>query len=85
MAAFKRLVRFSTGTQIHYGDLISVTDKKYTVRRLEGSPFSSLKSTENIHHVDYVRGSFEMGIVSKLTRYSSSVRLKERLSCCVSV
>lgn len=55
MAGFKRLVRFTTGAQTHYGDLVSVADNKYSVRRLEGSPFSDLKATEEIHNVESVR------------------------------
>ncbi|KAJ5125207.1 hypothetical protein N7448_004532 [Penicillium atrosanguineum] len=52
MAAFKKLVRFNSGAQIHYGDLVSVSDNKYTVRKLEGSPFGNLRATEEIHHVE---------------------------------
>ncbi|KAJ5454774.1 fumarylacetoacetate hydrolase family protein [Penicillium daleae] len=52
MAAFKRLVRFTTGAQTHYGDLVSAAENKYTIRRLEGSPFTSLKATEEIVNVE---------------------------------
>lgn len=54
MAAFKRLVRFTTGAQTHYGDLVSAAENKYTIRRLEGSPFTSLKATEEIVNVEKV-------------------------------
>jgi hypothetical protein len=54
MAAFKRLVRFTTGAQTHYGDLVSAAGNKYTVRKLEGSPFTSLRATEEIVNVEKV-------------------------------
>ena len=54
MSAFKRLVLFTAGAQTNYGDLISATENKYTVRKLEGSPFTSLKATEEIVNVDKV-------------------------------
>jgi chorismate synthase len=54
MAAFKSLVRFTAGTQTHYGDLVSAAGNKYTVRKLEGSPFTSLRATEEIVIVEKV-------------------------------
>ncbi|KAJ5083005.1 fumarylacetoacetate hydrolase family protein [Penicillium argentinense] len=52
MTAFKRLVRFVSGSQVHYGDLLRVADNRYTVRRLEGTPFTSLKTTDDTLQVD---------------------------------
>ncbi|KAJ5391151.1 fumarylacetoacetate hydrolase family protein [Penicillium cosmopolitanum] len=47
MTVFKRLVRFaSPRSGVHYGDLLAVSENKYTVRRLEGNPFTGLKATE---------------------------------------
>lgn len=54
MAAFKRLVRFTTGAQTYYGDLVNAAESKYTVRKLEGSPFTSLRATEEIVNVEKV-------------------------------
>lgn len=54
MAAFKRLVRFTAGAQTHYGDLISAAESKYTVRKLEGSPFTSLRATDEVVNVEQV-------------------------------
>lgn len=54
MAAFTRLVRFTAGAQTHYGDLIKAAENKYTIRRLEGSPFTSLRATEEIVNVEKV-------------------------------
>jgi hypothetical protein len=55
MAAFKKLVRFSAGSQAHYGDLVAVAGHKYTVRKLKGTPFTTLEPTEEIIQVDRVR------------------------------
>ncbi|KAJ5918026.1 hypothetical protein N7454_010401 [Penicillium verhagenii] len=52
MATFKKLVRFANGTQTYYGDLIEATGNKYTVRKLDGNPFTSLQPTGEIHEVD---------------------------------
>ncbi|KAJ5606574.1 hypothetical protein N7510_009355 [Penicillium lagena] len=59
MAAFKKLVRFSTGSQAHYGDLLAVTDNKYTVRKLKGAPFTTLEQTEEIVQIDRLETPIE--------------------------
>ncbi|KAJ5679878.1 hypothetical protein N7462_008122 [Penicillium macrosclerotiorum] len=59
MAAFKRLVRFAAGTQTHYGDLLSATGTTYTVRKLDGNPFTGLKATEEIVTVEQLECPLE--------------------------
>ncbi|KAJ5814579.1 hypothetical protein N7474_006356 [Penicillium riverlandense] len=59
MATFKNLVRFSTGSQAHYGDLVAVADNKYTVRKLKGTPFTALEQTEEIIQVDRLETPIE--------------------------
>lgn len=55
MTVFKRLVRFaSPRSGVHYGDLLAVSENKYTVRRLEGNPFTGLKATEETLKVNSV-------------------------------
>lgn len=86
MATFKRLVRFTAGTQTHYGDLISALENKYTVRKLEGSPFTSLRVTEEIFTVEKV-GYFSVVYKELRTEkynYSLNARLKARRSSCAS-
>lgn len=48
MATFQRLVRFSQGTQKYYGELLDSQDGSYTIKKLLGSPFAELTSTEEI-------------------------------------
>ena len=55
MSSFKRLVRFASNNQTYYGDLIDTDGGKYTVKKLSGSPFDELKSTEDIVVIDTVR------------------------------
>ncbi|KAJ5365231.1 hypothetical protein N7517_008117 [Penicillium concentricum] len=52
MPTFTRLVRFSAGSQSHYGDLLAFTDGKYTVRKLNGNPFTKLETTEETVQID---------------------------------
>ncbi|KAJ5651731.1 hypothetical protein N7507_009157 [Penicillium longicatenatum] len=52
MATFKNLVRFAAGAEIYYGDLISAIGNNYTVRKLKGSPFTSLQTTGEVLTVD---------------------------------
>lgn len=54
MAAFTRLVRFASGNQTYYGDLIDTAEGKYTVKKLSGDLFE-LKPTEEIVTTDKVR------------------------------
>ncbi|KAJ6442529.1 early growth response protein [Purpureocillium lavendulum] len=48
MASFQRLVRFSVGGQVSYGDLAESTGDEHTVERLAGNPFDGLKRTGDI-------------------------------------
>ncbi|KAJ5762323.1 uncharacterized protein N7511_005705 [Penicillium nucicola] len=52
MSAFTKLVRFSAGSQTHYGDLVNFVDGKYTVRKMTGSPFTKLETTEETVQVE---------------------------------
>lgn len=54
MATFKKLVRFAAGAETHYGDLIGAVGNNYTVRKLKGSPFTNLETTEEIHETQTV-------------------------------
>ncbi|KAJ9289744.1 hypothetical protein DTO021C3_2815 [Paecilomyces variotii] len=48
---FKKLVRFVSGNEACYGDLLNITGDTYTVMRLIGSPFGELKATGDIVQV----------------------------------
>lgn len=52
---FKKLVRFVSGNEACYGDLLNITGDTYTVMRLIGSPFGELKATGDIVQVKKVR------------------------------
>ncbi|KAJ5297578.1 hypothetical protein N7508_007827 [Penicillium antarcticum] len=52
MSAFTKLVRFSAGSRTYYGDLVASVNGKYTVRKLNGSPFTKLETTEETVQVE---------------------------------
>ncbi|KAH8691268.1 fumarylacetoacetate hydrolase family protein [Talaromyces proteolyticus] len=49
--SFHKLVRFEAEGHVHYGDLLE-HDVKFTIRRLNGSPFTRLDATKDIFTVD---------------------------------
>ncbi|KAE8400977.1 fumarylacetoacetate hydrolase family protein [Aspergillus pseudonomiae] len=51
MAAFKNLVRFATGEQQYYGELIRTENNQFTVQQFDGNPFDGLVLTDKVHHV----------------------------------
>ena len=55
MAAFRKLVRFTSNNQAFYGDLIDEAGGKYTIRKLIGDVFGDLKRTEEVFTVENVR------------------------------
>lgn len=54
MATFKNLVRVATGNQDHYGELLGIANKKYSVRRFNGNPFDGLISTNEVQEFESV-------------------------------
>ncbi|UNI22988.1 hypothetical protein JDV02_008830 [Purpureocillium takamizusanense] len=48
MSQFKRLVRFSLGDKVCYGDLVESNGDEHTVERLDGSLFDDLERTGDI-------------------------------------
>lgn len=60
MATFKNLVRVAIGQQAHYGELVGIANKKYTVQQLRGTPFDGLVPTNDVHEFESVSEIFQI-------------------------